>query len=121
MSIKEYKRNTAAMSYQEKRTIVSMGTGAAILAAYCFDAFGRYRAGAIAPDDLRAWAVTMLIFFGIGAAAMIAIQIVFHILLSVYIAVQKKIQNENCDDKEIDKSIESEMIEDEMDKLAVLL
>ncbi len=108
------------MSYQEKRTIVSILTGVAVLAAYCIYAFGRYQSGVVAPDDLKFWASTMLIFIGIGVAASIVIQIVFHILLSIGIAVKKKIQNENCDDKEIEKNIELEMVEDEMDKLIEL-
>lgn len=108
------------MSYQEKRTIVSMVTGALILAAYCIYAFGQHQPGAIAPDDLKFWARTMLIFIGIGVAASIVIQIVFHILLSIAIAVKKKVQDEQCDDKEIEKSIGAEMVEDEMGKLIEL-
>lgn len=59
-------------------------------------------------------------FIGIGIAAAIAIQIVFHILLSVAIAVQEKVRNGNCDDKEIEKTIGAEMVTDEMDKLIEL-
>ena len=108
------------MSYQEKRTVVSIVSGALILAAYCFYAFGRYESQAIAPDDLKFWASTILIFIGIGIVASIIIQIVFHILLSISIAVKKTIQDEDCDDKEIEKSISAEIIEDEMDKLIEL-
>jgi hypothetical protein len=108
------------MSYQEKRTIVSIATGIIILAAYCFYAFGQYQSGAIPPGDLKFWARTMLVFIGIGIAASIIIQIVFHILLSVAIAVQKKIQNEKCEESEIEKSIGVEMVEDEMGKLIEL-
>jgi hypothetical protein len=108
------------MSYQEKKTIVSIVTGALILAAYCIYAFNRYQSGAVAPGDLKFWAVTILIFIGIGIVATIIIQIVFHILLSIAIAVKTKIQDQDSDDKEIDKSIAAEMIEDEMDKLIEL-
>jgi hypothetical protein len=108
------------MSYQEKKTIVSIVTGALILAAYCIYAFDRFQSGAVAPGDLKFWAVTILIFIGIGIVATIAIQIVFHILLSIAIAVKTKIQDEKSDDKEIDKSIAAEIIEDEMDKLIEL-
>ncbi len=108
------------MSYQEKRTIVTIITGALILAAYCFYAFGSYQSGAVAPTDLKFWAVTILKFIGIGIAASIVIQIVFHILLSIGIAVTKKIQDENYDDKEIEKNINAEFVEDEMDKLIEL-
>lgn len=108
------------MSYQEKKTIVSMFTGALVLAAYCIYAFGRYQAGTAGADDLKVWAGIMLIFIGIGIVAAIVIQIVFHILMSIGIAVEKKIRDENYDDKEIEKSIEIEMVEDEMDKLIEL-
>lgn len=62
----------------------------------------------------------MLVFIGIGVAATIVIQIVFHILLSISIAVKGKIQNQDLDDKEIEKQIDAEMVEDEMDKLIEL-
>ena len=51
---------------------------------------------------------------------MIIIQIVFHILMSIGIAVSKKIQNEDFDDKQIEKTIALEMVEDEMGKLIEL-
>ncbi len=112
------------MSYQEKRTITSIVTGALVLGAYCLYAFGKYQSGAVIPGDLKFWASTMLFFIGIGVVAAIIIQIVFHILLSISIAVQEKIRDNNCDDKEIEKTIEktigAEMVEDEMDKLIEL-
>jgi hypothetical protein len=105
------------MSYQEKRTITNMITMALVLGAYCTYAFGKYQAGTGAQDDLKFWATTMLIFIGIGIAAGIVIQIVFHVLLSVTIAVKEKVRDVNCDDKEIERSIAVEMVEDERDKL----
>ena len=62
------------MSYQEKRTVVMMFTGALVLAAYCIYAFGQVNAGAVMPGDLKFWARTMLIFIGIGVAATIVIE-----------------------------------------------
>jgi hypothetical protein len=108
------------MSYQEKRTIVSIVSGALILAAYSIYAFGRYSSGEIALGDLKFWAGTMLIFIGIGITAAIVIQIIFHILLSIGIAVQKTIQNQQTNGQEIEKSIGAEMVEDEMGKLIEL-
>lgn len=102
------------MSYQEKRTIVSTLTGILVLAAYCIYAAGKPQ------SDLKSWAIAILIFIGIGIVASIIIQIVFHILLSVSIAVQKTIRNEAVQDKEIEKSINAEMVEDEMGKLIEL-
>jgi hypothetical protein len=101
------------MSYQEKRTLTSITSGAILLAAYCLYAFNP----AHTPADLKHWAITMLIFIGIGIAVTIVIQIVFHILFAISVAIQEKIQNNECDEKEIDKSIKTEMIEDERDKL----
>ena len=108
------------MSYQEKRTIVSISTGILILAAYCIYAFGKYQSGAIAADDMKAWAGIMLVFIGIGVISAIVIQIVFHILLSITIAVQERVRTGRCDNKEIEKTIGAEMVTDEMDKLIEL-
>lgn len=108
------------MSYQEKRTGASILTGILMLAAYCIYAFGKYNSGTVAPDDLKFWASTMLIFIGIGVGVTIVFQIVFHIVFSISIAVQKKIQNEEFDDKEIERTIEAEIVEDERDKLVEL-
>jgi hypothetical protein len=108
------------MSYQEKRIIISIITGVFILVAYCTYVYGKHQSGAIAADDLKFWAGAMLMFIGIGIAAVIVIQIVFHILFSVAIAVQEKARNGMCDDKEIEKTIGAEMVTDEMDKLIEL-
>lgn len=108
------------MSYQERRTIVSLISGISVVAAYCLHTFSRYQSGLVDPNDLKFWAGSMLIFIGIGVVASIVIQIVFHILMSIGIAVKKKIENEQCDDKEIEKTIGAEMVEDEMDKLIEL-
>ena len=88
------------MSYQEKRTIVSIVTGVLILAAYCIYAFGRVSAGLADAGDLKFWGGTMLVFIGIGVAAAIVIQIIFHIGLSIAIAVKER----ECDDKKIEKN-----------------
>jgi hypothetical protein len=105
------------MSFQEKRTITTIVTGASVLAAYCLYAFGKYRSGAVAQGDLKFWAVTMLVFVGIGIVAGIVIQIVFHILTSISIAIKEKMKNMECDEKVIEKSIGAELVEDERDKL----
>jgi hypothetical protein len=105
------------MSYQERRTVVSLLSGILVIVAYCIYAFGRYQSGAVDAGDLKFWASTILIFIGIGIVASIIIQIVFHILMSIAIAVKQKMQDEAYDDKEIEKSIAAEMVEDEMDKL----
>jgi hypothetical protein len=105
------------MSFQEKRTLTSILTGVAVLTAYCLYAFNPARMAAIAPGDLKPWAITMLMFIGIGIASSIIIQIVFHILMSIGIAIKEKIRDQQCDDKKIEKTIGTEMTEDERDKL----
>ena len=71
------------MSYKEKRTIVSILSGAILLVAYYLFAMNKINSGDAASDDLKFWATTILIFIGIGIAITIVIQIVFHILLSI--------------------------------------
>ena len=105
------------MSYQEKRTIVTVLRGTLILAAYCIYAAGKAQNGMIPEGDLKFWAYTMLLFIGIGIVASIIIQIVFHILLSIGIAVKEQIENGCVNDKEIERTLEVDMVEDEMDKL----
>jgi hypothetical protein len=105
------------MSYQEKRTIVTVLTGILILIAYCIYAFGKVNAGIESAEDLKFWAFSMLLFIGIGIVANIIIQIVFHILLSIGIAIKEQIQNGSVNDDEIEKTLELDMVEDEMDKL----
>ena len=104
------------MSYQEKRQIVSIVTGALLFAVYCVYAFGKISSGAVGSEDLRFFAGTMLLFIGIGIAAMIVIQIVFHILMSVAIAVKERSRS----DAEIEKAVGAAFVEDEMDKLIEL-
>lgn len=105
------------MSYQEKKTIVTLVTGLLILAAYCVYAFNKIHSGAVAPDDLKFWATTMLIFIGIGVVALIVILIAFHILLAIAAAIKEEMRNGKYDDKKIEKALELDMVEDEMDKL----
>ncbi len=106
------------MSYPEKRTIVSVVSGALLMVVYVIYAYAKL--GFTNMTDLKPWATTMLVFIGIGIVGMIIIQIVFHILLSMGIALKEKIKDESIDDKKIESTIASEMIEDEMDKLIEL-
>ncbi len=108
------------MSYQEKRVVVSIISGLLVLGSYCAYVYGKVQAGAAVTDDMKFWAVTMLMFIGIGIVATIVIQIVFHILLSMAVAVREQIKNGECDDKEVEKTINAQMVTDEMDKLIEL-
>lgn len=103
------------MSYQEKRTVTGLIAGAVMIAAYCLYVFTGNGPGAAGVSDLGVWARTILIFIGIGIGVMIVMQILFHIGLSVSIAVR-----EQSNEKEIGRKIEAEMKEDEMGKLIEL-
>jgi hypothetical protein len=104
------------MSYQEGRTTANIVSGVAIMVAYCVYALGKIQSGAEVTGDLKFWAVNMLVFIGIGIVLTIVVQILFHIVLSITVAVK----NREYDDKEIEKGIEATIIEDEMDKLIEL-
>ncbi len=100
------------MSYQEKRTIASIVSGFLVLIAYCIYAFAN-----VHPEgDLKFWALTILIFIGVGIVLTIVIQIIYHIMLSIAIAIKER----ERDEKKIEKTIECAMVEDEMDKLIEL-
>ena len=107
------------MSIKSKREITSIVTGIIILICYAFYAQGR--TGSYG-NDLKAWAITMLIFIGIGVAAMIVIQILFHIIFAVGTAVKEEMKNGGRKkgkdlDKDVERIVESAVTEDEMDKI----
>lgn len=107
------------MNYKEKRTIVQICTGVLVLAGYGIYAVGKITSGAAA-FDLKSWAIAMLIVIGIGIVASIVIQIVFHIAVSIALAVKEQVRNGKVDDRKIEKALEQDMVEDEMDKLIEL-
>ena len=101
------------MSYNSKKSIVSMAAGVMIVVFYVV-----YVLGGSAPvsDDIQSWAKLMLVFIGIGVGAVIIIQILFHIALSIGIAVKERDQ----DEKTIERIISSTVFEDERDKIVGL-
>jgi len=108
------------MSYQEKRTFFSIVTGILILVAYCIYVVQKYQVGNLIAEDVKFWAGVILVFIGIGIVVNIIGQIVFHILLAIQIAIKEKIENNDTSDQAIEKSINNEMITDEMDDLIEL-
>jgi len=108
------------MSYQIAKTVTNILSGIVVLVVYLFYVSSRYQADLLVMDELKSWAQIMLIFIGIGIAMAIVVQIVFHILFSIGIAVNQSIKNGSCNDQEIEKTIELEMVEDEMGKLIEL-
>jgi len=101
------------MSFNSKKTILSVLAGVVLTIAYILYALG---GNSPAPEDLRSWARAMLVFVGIGVAAVIVIQILFHIAAAVGIAVKERDQ----DDKTVERIISSALTEDERDKLISL-
>jgi len=97
------------MSTKSMKTIAAMVTGVALLVGYVAYALGIAAEGTV---SLQSWAVTLLIFIGISAAAQIVIQILFHIALSIGIAVRAG----TCDEKKVERIIVSAVKEDERDK-----
>ena len=87
-----------------------MAAGVALTGAYCVYALGRT---APAAADVAAWARVLLCFIGIAVVATIVIQIIFHVLYSVSIAVKEQ----ELSDKEVERIIAADAGEDEMDKL----
>ena len=106
------------MSYTSKRNIASVVAGIALIAAYIIYATG---ANAPATEDIKAWATAILIFIGIGIVAQIVVQIVFHIALTIGIAIKEEVQNGNKDCSEaVERIVKSEMVEDERIKMIAL-
>ena len=108
------------MSYKIIKTIVSMVAGIVLIAAYFIFTMAKVRVDAVSLDNVQFWARSILIFISIGVVATIVIQIVFHILLAIAMAVKEQVKTGQCDDQNIEKKIELEMVEDEMDKLIEL-
>jgi len=103
------------MSYQEKRTLLSIIISILMLVSYSIYAFGK--AGMEHINDLQFWARTILIFIGIGIVALIILQIVFHILMAISKAIRQKLKDDVVDEEEIGRSMRVETAEDEMDKM----
>jgi len=108
------------MSYQEKKTVVTMITGILLLAAYCIFAFGKVQAGLAAADDLKFWAGTILAFIGISIVANIIIQIAFHIAMAISYGVKQHKETGDCDEASFNRHFRTETTEDEMDKMISL-
>ena len=101
------------MTYSSKRNAITILSGVILIFTYTLYALGKT---APATDDLSAWAKALLIFIGIGVGITIILQIVFHIWLSIGIALKEK----DLDNKQIERIIKSTMVEDERDKLISL-
>ena len=98
------------MSNVSKRTIAGMVTGVMVYAAYIFYALGAYSEKMV---EIKDFCITLLIFIGAGIVVMVLVQIAFYIALAIGTAVK----NPERSEKYIERLVESEASEDEMDKL----
>lgn len=105
------------MGFKTKRTIMMLLAGIVVTVIYIVVAIG---AKAPATADLSAWAIMILKFIGIAVGATVALQVIFHVAYSVGVSVRegikKGIDDEEVDDKEIERRINATVMEDEMDK-----
>lgn len=108
------------MSYQEKRVAVSIFTGVALLLGYFYYVSHQLQMRSEAEGDLKYFATVMLVFIGIGIVVVIVTQIIFHILMSIGMAIQEKIEKGQVDEASIERSIKVEMMSDERDKIIEL-
>ncbi len=95
------------MSYNSKKTVSNMAAGVLLTVAYAIHALGK---NAPAPEDVKSWAFTMLVFIGIGVATVIVVQIFFHVALAISITAKER------DKKTVKRVLNSTMLEDERDK-----
>ena len=95
------------MSYNSKRMITCMAAAIVLFAVYISRALGNR---APASDDLRAWAITILVFIAISVAVMIIIMVLFHIVFAAAIAIKEG-------EGDVERIVESHTREDERDKL----
>jgi len=100
------------MSFNGKRTLIQVISGIILAAAYIVYALS---AKAPAADNLKAWAIAMLVFIGISVAAIIVIEIIFHIVTAIGIGINEHLQGR--DEKNAERIMKASMVEDERDKL----
>ena len=101
------------MAYTSKRTIINMCVGILLMIVYIVYALSD---ASPIPEDLKSWALAILIYIGACIVAVIVIQIFFHIAFAVGISVKEK----SNDNKMAERIIKSSMVEDERDKLISL-
>lgn len=84
-----------SMTYQVKRTIVTIAAGIVLLAAYLINGYLKIRSGGAASlADLGGWATTMLVFIGIGVGLEIVTQIVFHVVVAAGGEIKRQVSAE---------------------------
>jgi len=97
------------MMYKSKRILLNMISGLVITAVYITYALGD---GAPVTEDIRSWAILILTYIGAIVVASIVIQVIFHIAMAIGISMKEG----DCDDVEVERVMNSSMMEDEMDR-----
>lgn len=100
------------MSDKSKLSLTTLIASTFTVIGYSIYAFG---SKAPARDDIRSWAIALLIYIGISIIFMIIVQILFRIIFSIGIAVKNHTNGEIAD-KDIERIVSTSMKEDEMDK-----
>jgi hypothetical protein len=91
------------MSYQEKRTILSIVSAILIYAGYCLYVFQKYQQGGLElANDLSFWGATILKTIAIAIVARIIIEIAFNIINTIV----TRVEEDPTFDDERDKLIE---------------
>ena len=101
------------MTFNSKKTITSLFVGGLLSIAYVIYALGK---SAPAPDDVKSWAIAMLAFVGAGIAITIVMMVLFHIAFAIGVAIKEKMQGHEPDEN-VERIMNSSMIEDEREKL----
>jgi len=104
------------MSYQEKRSLLTIISGIVIVIVYSSYAWNQYQGDTSLLTDATYWSRLILTFIAISAGIIIVLQILFHIFYSISIAIVERESNENV----IEKKINAEFKEDERDKIVGL-
>jgi hypothetical protein len=99
------------MMLKSKRTLVGMTVAIILAIGYLIYATG---GSAPAADDLKGWAILILVFIGISVIAQIITHIIVHVVFAASLAAKGN------DERTIKRTIESEMAEDERDERITL-
>jgi MFS family permease len=102
------------MMLKSKRTAVGIAVATALVIGYLIYALS---SSAPAADDVKGWAMLILIFIAICVAAEIIAYIIVHTVFAASLAAKEKCRDEHI----IKRMIESEMAEDERDDRITLM
>lgn len=98
------------MSYHSRRILGSILLGCCLIAAYVFYVF---RLNPQLSTDLISWSRVVLVFIGLGIVG----AIIGHVLLLITYSIKVSSSDSQLSNRDVDRVIESTLVEDEMDKL----